>query len=86
MPLKKGRSEKVISSNISEMMKKYERSDKIGTSRPKSKGKALDQAVAIALSTAGKEKKMKAGGAVKGRMGPVATVKKRDGNKPVKIY
>jgi hypothetical protein len=31
-------------------------------------------------------KKMKTGGAVKGRMGPVATVKKRDGNTPVKIY
>jgi hypothetical protein len=85
MPLKKGRSPKVISSNISEMMKKYERSDKIGTSKPSSKGKALDQAVAISLSSAGK-KKMKTGGAAKGRMGPVATVKKRDGNKPVKIY
>jgi hypothetical protein len=33
-----------------------------------------------------KTKKMKTGGAVKGRMGPVATVKKRDGNTPVKIY
>jgi len=86
MPLKKGSSQKVISSNISEMMKKYKSSDKIGTSKPESKAKALDQSVAIALSSAGKTKKMKTGGAVKGRMGPVATVKKRDGNKPVKIY
>ena len=37
------------------------------------------QAVAIALNKAGKSKKMKSGGAVR-------TVKKRDGNRPVKIY
>lgn len=79
MPLKKGRSNKVVSGNISEIVRDYEKSGTIGTSKPKSKDKAVKQAVAIALSTAGKSKKMKDGGAVR-------TVKKRDGNRPVKIY
>jgi hypothetical protein len=78
MPLKKGKSDKVVSGNISEIVKDYEKSGNIGKSKPASKGKAVKQAVAIALSTAGKPK-MKQGGVVR-------TVKKRDGNKPVKIY
>ena len=57
---------------------------------PKSKAKAQKQAIAIALSTAGKSNKMKEGGKVisrpKGRQGPSMIVKKRDGNNPVKIY
>jgi hypothetical protein len=79
MPLKKGRSNKVVSGNISEIVRDYEKSGTIGASKPKTKGKAVKQAVAIALSTAGKSKKMKDGGVVR-------TVKKRDGNQPVKIY
>ncbi len=79
MPLKKGKSDKIISGNISEIVRDYDKSGSIGTSKPKSKAKAVKQAVAIALSTAGKPKKMKVGGAVR-------TIKKRDGNKPVKIY
>lgn len=59
MPLKKGKSNKVVSSNISEMMRKFEKSGKIGTSKPASKTKAQKQAVAIALSTAGKSRKKK---------------------------
>lgn len=79
MPLKKGRSQKTISKNISEMVGSYEKKGKIGTSRPASKKAAQKQAVAIALKSAGKSRKMKEGG-------PVMIVKKRDGNRPVKIY
>jgi hypothetical protein len=45
--------------------------------------KPQKQAVAIALEKAGKSRKMKKGGAVQG---PFMTVKKKDGNRPVKIY
>ena len=79
MPLKKGRSQKTVSKNISEIMGTYKEKGKIGTSRPASKKAAQKQAIAIALQTAGKSRTMKKGG-------PVAIVKKRDGNRPVKIY
>ena len=57
MPLKKGSSQKTIGGNISEMVRSFKKTGKIGTSRPKSKGKAVKQAVAIALSTARKQRK-----------------------------
>lgn len=56
MPLKKGSSDKTVSKNISELMKSYKKTGKIGTSKPKSKKKAQKQAIAIALSSAGKSK------------------------------
>lgn len=86
MPLKKGSSQKTISGNISEMVGKYKKSGSIGTSKPKSKKAAVKQAVAIALSTAGKSRNMSKGGAMKGVQGPAMVVKKKDGNNPVKIY
>ena len=52
MPLKKGKSKETISKNIKGEMKKYGKTGKIGTSKPKSKKKAQKQAVAIALSKA----------------------------------
>ena len=57
MPLKAGKSNKVVSGNISEMMHKYKATGEIGTSKPASAGKAQKQAVAIALSKAGKSRK-----------------------------
>lgn len=79
MPLKKGKSDKVVGENISEMVRSYGKSGKIGTSKPENKRKAVKQATAIALSEAGRPRKKAKGGAVR-------TVKKRDGNNPVKIY
>jgi hypothetical protein len=78
MPLKKGSSQKTISGNISEMVRKYEKSGSIGASKPTSKKKAVKQAVAIALSTAGKSKKMATGGEVR-------YVKRKDADRKVKI-
>lgn len=49
MPLKKGKSRKTISKNIKELMHKFRKTGKIGTSKPKSEKAAQEQAVAIAL-------------------------------------
>ena len=86
MPLKKGSSQKTISGNIGEMVRKFKETGSIGTSKPKSKGKAVKQAVAIALSTAGKSNKpkaMKKGGKVQG---PFEEVYRKDAFKKTKIY
>ena len=56
MPLKSGSSQKTIGKNVKELMGAYKKSGKIGTSKPESKKKAQKQAVAIALSKAGKSK------------------------------
>lgn len=56
MPLKSGSSSKTVSKNVSELMGAYKKSGKIGSSKPKSKKAAQKQAVAIALSKAGKSK------------------------------
>lgn len=57
MPLKKGRSQKTISGNIGEMVRKFKDTGKIGTSRPSSKRAAVKQAAAIAYSTARRSKR-----------------------------
>lgn len=54
MPLKKGKSKKVISSNIRELIHAYEEKGKIGNVKPKSKKHAQKIAVAIALQQARK--------------------------------
>jgi hypothetical protein len=59
MPLKNGRSDKTVSQNIRTEVHAFERTGKIGTSRPASKGAAVKQAVAIALSKAGRSRKPK---------------------------
>ena len=83
MPLKKGSSQKTISRNIGEIVRDYKQDGMIGTSKPKSKSAAIKQAAAIAYDKAGKTKKMAKGGGVQG---PAMIVKKKDGNRPVKIY
>jgi hypothetical protein len=55
MPLKKGKSKKVISSNVNELLHNYKKKGTIGTSRPKSMKQAQKQAAAIAYSKAKKK-------------------------------
>jgi hypothetical protein len=57
MPLKSGKSQKVVSANIKELVDKYKAKGTIGTSHPKSKKAAIKQAVAISLSKAGRSRK-----------------------------
>ena len=60
MPLKGGKSKKIISSNIKELVHSYKESGKLGTSTPKSKKAAIKQSIAIAFHKAlgrGKRKK-----------------------------
>ena len=59
MPLKKGKSNKVVSSNVRELVQDFRKTGKIGTSRPSSAKAAQKQAVAIALSKAGRSRKDK---------------------------
>ena len=55
MPLKKGNSKKVISSNVKELLHDFKQTGTIVTSHPKSMKKAQKQAVAIAYSKAKKK-------------------------------
>lgn len=56
MPLVKGKSDKAVSKNVSTLMGDFEKSGRIGTSRPKNKAVAQKQAVAIALQKAGRSR------------------------------
>ena len=56
MPLKSGSSKETIGTNIGELMKKFNKTGTIGTSKPKSTSAAKKQAAAIAFSKARKRK------------------------------
>lgn len=56
MPLKTGRSQSVVSSNITTLVDDWKQDGSMGTSHPPTKAKAIEQAVAIALSKAGKSR------------------------------
>ncbi len=57
MPLKKGSSRKTVSANVKRLVHEYEDTGAIGASHPASKRKAIRQAVAIALTKAGRSRK-----------------------------
>ena len=57
MPLRKGSSQSVVSSNIKTLVDDWKQDGSIGTSHPPTKKKAIEQAVAIALARAGKNRK-----------------------------
>lgn len=89
MPLKKGSSQKVIGSNIGEMVRSYKKTGRLGTSKPKSVKQATKQAAAIAYESAGKARKPKMaakGGEMKKPKGAVMMVKRRDANQKTAIY
>ena len=56
MPLRKGSSQSVVSSNIKTLVDDWKKDGSIGTSRPPTRKKAIKQAVAIALTKAGKSR------------------------------
>jgi len=56
MPLTKGFSQSVVSSNIKVLVHEWKKDGSIGTSHPPTKKKAIKQAVAIAFAKAGKSR------------------------------
>jgi len=56
MPLKKGSSQAVVSSNIKTLVHEWEKDGTIGSSHPATKQKAIKQAVAISMKKAGKSR------------------------------
>ena len=59
MPLRKGSSQTVVSSNIKTLVHEWKKDGSIGASHPPTKKKAIKQAVAIALAKAGKSRTAK---------------------------
>lgn len=59
MPLKRGKSNKVVSANVQTLVDDWQAKGRIGSSRPKNKQAAVKQAVAIALSKAGRQRNPK---------------------------
>jgi hypothetical protein len=64
MPLAKGKSNKAVSKNIQTLVDDYQKSGRIGTSKPANKKAAVKQATAIALQKAGRSKNYAEGGTV----------------------
>jgi hypothetical protein len=56
MPLRKGTSQAVVSSNIKTLVHEWEKDGSIGSSHPATKQKAIKQAVAISMKKAGKSR------------------------------
>ena len=56
MPLRKGSSQSIVSSNIKALVDDWNKDGAIGTSHPPTRKKAIKQAVAIALAKAGKSR------------------------------
>jgi hypothetical protein len=56
MPLKKGSSQSVVSTNIKTLVDDWKKDGSIGNSHPQTKKKAIKQAVAISLAKAGKKR------------------------------
>ena len=56
MPLRKGSTQSVVSSNIKTLVHEWKKDGSIGASHPLTKKKAISQAVAIALTKAGKSR------------------------------
>ena len=57
MPLKKGSSQSVVSGNIKTLVDDWSEDGSIGTSHPRTRKKAIKQAIAIALAKAGKSRR-----------------------------
>lgn len=57
MPLAKGKTTKVVGKNVQTLVDDWQRSGKIGTSKPKNKAAAVKQAMAISLRQAGRQRK-----------------------------
>jgi hypothetical protein len=56
MPLTKGKSREAVSKDVQTLVRDWEKDGNIGNTHPKSKKKAVQQAVAISLKKAGKSK------------------------------
>lgn len=96
MPLRTGSSQKVVSSNMRELVDTYRSSGRIGSSRPANKTAAIKQAIAISLNKSKEAKRMAAGGPVEERRKhkQLAAIRKKggsitykkDGRLPVGVY
>jgi len=56
MPLQKGKSDNTVRRNVKKLVDEYDANGTIGSSHPASKKKAIKQAVAISLKTAGRNR------------------------------